>query len=314
MNAMFLTSFKIFIVFVLYAFCRLGVFAVCNPLKVCPKSPDDSVNVPTLTPKKLIAYKRGMVLKKAAALAAFQQVATDDTDEMILESSVPAIAEEDEDEGGAGASSLRDDGDFVTSHGVGDAHQLQTMAEVLPVRENVLDTFSQRADDDDDDALASSVVDRFRRKRRKPFMAFGDNNGDDDDDDADDDFDTNTVINDLFGEELERMDQERLAAKYDVLNLEDIGIEYDEDKWAPANDSATSETRLTSPPRTKTASFNVSSLRKKSAGSNFSSWDDFDTGSSFDGSTKGKMPLKSSASSARKAVLRRQKDTDDDEF
>ncbi len=66
----------IFIVFVLYAFCRLGVFAVCNPLKVCPRSADDTVNVPALTPKKLIAYKRGMVLKKAAALAAFQQVNT----------------------------------------------------------------------------------------------------------------------------------------------------------------------------------------------------------------------------------------------
>jgi hypothetical protein len=66
----------IFIVFVLYAFCRLGVFAVCNPLKVCPRSADDTVNVPALTPKKLIAYKRGMVLKKAAALAAFQQVRT----------------------------------------------------------------------------------------------------------------------------------------------------------------------------------------------------------------------------------------------
>ena len=43
-------------------------------VKVCPKSADDSVNVPALTPKKLIAYKRGMALKKAAALAAFQQV------------------------------------------------------------------------------------------------------------------------------------------------------------------------------------------------------------------------------------------------
>lgn len=295
----------------LYAFCRLGVFAVCNPLKVCPKSPDDSVNVPTLTPKKLIAYKRGMVLKKAAALAAFQQLATDDGDEMILESSVPAIAEEDEEDGAAGAgASLNDDANVATSH-VGDAHLLQTMAEVLPIRETSLETFK----DDDDDALASSAVDRFRRKRRKPFVAFGDNVADADADaDFDDDFDTNTVINDLFGEELERMDQERLAARYDVLNLEDIGIDYDEDKWAPVNDSATSETRLTSPPRTKTASFNVSSLRKASAGSNFSSWDDFDAGSSFDGSTKGKRPLKSSASSARKAVLRRQKDTDDDEF
>lgn len=34
----------IFIVFVLYAFCRMGVFAVCNPMRICPKSPDTQVS------------------------------------------------------------------------------------------------------------------------------------------------------------------------------------------------------------------------------------------------------------------------------
>ena len=94
------------------------------------------------------------------------------------------------------------------------------------------------------------------------------------------------------------MDKERLAARFDVLNLEDIGIDYDEDNWPPVNDSATSETRLMSPPRTKTASFKVTSLRKKSATSNFSSWDDFDAGSSFDGSTRSKKPFRNSAKSS----------------
>ena len=36
----------IFIVFVLYAFCRMGVFAVCNPLKMCPEGPDTRVDLP----------------------------------------------------------------------------------------------------------------------------------------------------------------------------------------------------------------------------------------------------------------------------
>ena len=85
-------------------------------------------------------------------MAAFQQLATDDGDEMILESSVPAIAEEDEEDGAAGAAgagaSLNDDANVATSH-VSDAHLLQTMAEVLPIRETSLETFK----DDDDDAL-----------------------------------------------------------------------------------------------------------------------------------------------------------------
>ena len=33
---------------------------------------------------------------------------------------------------------------------------------------------------------------------------------------------TNTIINELFGEELERMDRERLASRYDVVDLKDL--------------------------------------------------------------------------------------------
>ena len=63
----------IFIIFVLYAFCRMGVFAVCNPMRMCPNSPDTQVDLPSITPKKLLNYKRGLVAKKNQALAAFQQ-------------------------------------------------------------------------------------------------------------------------------------------------------------------------------------------------------------------------------------------------
>ena len=68
----------IFIVFILYAFCRMGVFAVCNPMRMCPNSPDTQVDLPNITPKKLLNYKRGLVAKKNQALAAFQVSATGD--------------------------------------------------------------------------------------------------------------------------------------------------------------------------------------------------------------------------------------------
>ena len=50
----------------------MGVFAVCNPMRMCPNSPDTQVDMPSITPKKLLNYKRGLVAKKNQALAAFQ--------------------------------------------------------------------------------------------------------------------------------------------------------------------------------------------------------------------------------------------------
>ena len=233
-------------------------------------------------------------------MAAFQQVATDEDDELIVQTRLPATIEQDEQDGEAEGE------EGLEGAASSDGHVLQTLAEVLPVREPIESSGNARTRDDSLSLSesASSAVDRFQRKRRKPFVAFSDG-----DDAFDDDFETNTVINDLFGEELQMMDQERLKARYEVLNLEDIGIEYDEDKLLgiATGDSATSETRLTSPPRTKTTSFNVASLRKSSGASNFSTWDDFDAASSFDGSQRGKRP--SSSSVRRKAVKQ-----DEDEF
>ena len=73
---MSLIPLLIFIVFVLYAFCRLGVFSICNPLKSCPCRADeiragaeggtgnntDSAaednSLSPLSPQQLLAYKR----------------------------------------------------------------------------------------------------------------------------------------------------------------------------------------------------------------------------------------------------------------
>ena len=46
---------------------------MCNPMRMCPNSPDTQVDLPSITPKKLLNYKRGLVAKKNQALAAFQQ-------------------------------------------------------------------------------------------------------------------------------------------------------------------------------------------------------------------------------------------------
>ena len=47
-----LVPLAIFILFTLYAFCRLGVFSICNPFRCCP-TPADQAETATLTPKQL---------------------------------------------------------------------------------------------------------------------------------------------------------------------------------------------------------------------------------------------------------------------
>ena len=73
---MSLIPLLIFIVFVLYAFCRLGVFSICNPLKSCSCRADEiragaggrtgditeaaaeDNSLSPLSPQQLLAYKR----------------------------------------------------------------------------------------------------------------------------------------------------------------------------------------------------------------------------------------------------------------
>ena len=82
-----LVPLAVFILFTLYAFCRLGVFSICNPFRCCP-TPADQVDQATLTPKQLFRssspvspplswiyfrYKKTLMAKKAAALQSFQK-------------------------------------------------------------------------------------------------------------------------------------------------------------------------------------------------------------------------------------------------
>ena len=61
-----LVPLLLFILSVLYAFCRLGVFAVCNPFRWCPKSPDTDLKLEVLTPQRLFQYKKRLAEAKRA--------------------------------------------------------------------------------------------------------------------------------------------------------------------------------------------------------------------------------------------------------
>ena len=51
-----LVPLAVFILFTLYAFCRLGVFSICNPFRCCP-TPADQADQATLTPKQLFRWE-----------------------------------------------------------------------------------------------------------------------------------------------------------------------------------------------------------------------------------------------------------------
>ncbi len=119
----------IFIVFVLYAFCRMGVFAVCNPLRMCPKSPDTQVDLPSITPKKLLDYKRGLVQKKNQALAAFQVIEA--TNNMQVD--IPATIQEDQEDVASASADNNHDVKILEDNRV---NKVVTSAEVLPYNLN----------------------------------------------------------------------------------------------------------------------------------------------------------------------------------
>ena len=229
----------IFIVFVLYAFCRMGVFAVCNPMKMCPNSPDTKVDLPNITPKKLLNYKRGLAAKKNQALAAFQVVDPAPPEGGFFDPpggasggiAIPAtITEEPSREDLSGASSAVMPGDRGSNppavkvedkSSAGKNNQVVTSAEVLPRK------LSFRGIDEDD--LTRLEQELFQNN---PGKGYNPEKGDHPFSRSfrSDRSDTETVINELFGEELEKMDRERLADSYDVLDLKDLET-YDAGPW-----------------------------------------------------------------------------------
>ena len=188
----------IFILFVLYAFCRMGVFAICNPLRMCPDAPDTKVDLPGITPKKLMTYKRGMSIKRTSKeVDIFNNENNSENLEPNLQ--IPdTIKEELEETSENNHSEVN--------------NQLVTSAEVLPRKLSSTESFLKKSVDEliEQEFNSNSGV---TEQKLNPFSSeLSLNNSE-----------TNTVINELFGEELQRMDQETLLkSKMDVLDLKEL--------------------------------------------------------------------------------------------
>ena len=117
----------IFILFVLYAFCRHGVFSICNPLKSCPHRGDEiragaggssqetagelseDKSLFPLSPKQLLDYKRSSDGQKSAMVLASDNtdiqgaVGNDDDDDVdddvLLNNMITTIQEDLDGEG-----------------------------------------------------------------------------------------------------------------------------------------------------------------------------------------------------------------------
>ena len=177
----------IFIVFVLYAFCRMGVFAICNPLRMCPDAPDTKVDLPGITPKKLMSFKRGMSIKRTQQpeVNIFNNENPNNTEQLQIPDTIKEeLIEEISDNGGQN-------------------EQIVTSAEVLPRK--LSSDFMEKSVDD-------LIEQELKVSNKNPFGTQSSLRSE-----------TNTVINELFGEELERMDQETLLkSKMDVLDLKEL--------------------------------------------------------------------------------------------
>ena len=202
----------IFIVFVLYAFCRMGVFAVCNPLKMCPDGPDSRVDLPSITPKKLLNYKRSLHSKSKSA--------------NNNDPSKDPDGDGDSSKGGDGGGSMGNGSGGTPSKDappgglldipatimeedpdpslIGDGKQVVTSAQVLPRKVSLASNTSQRS------LLLNEEMTLLERELFAKKSSDADKS------------ETNTIINELFGEELERMDRDRLASRYDVVDLKDL--------------------------------------------------------------------------------------------
>ena len=106
----------IFIVFVLYAFCRHGVFTICNPLKSCSCHRADEIrsgagggveddgsvavdkSMSPLSPKKLLQYKRGpnVEVKKSESLLDERDEEMDDNNLSVIPPTIQEVEDEEE--------------------------------------------------------------------------------------------------------------------------------------------------------------------------------------------------------------------------
>ena len=189
---------------------------------MCPGGPDSKVELPSVTPKKLLTYKRSLHNKKND-FSTFQ----DNVDDPNSPCRGPSI-DTDEDPGGGGGvaipptimeedadSSLLLTSDTLAPHECS-GKQVITSAQVLPRKPSVVSADSRMNDEAAAD-LTLLEKELFRNTSDNKKSSNTTTNAEDDTKSE-----TNTIINDLFGEELELMDRERLASRYDVVDLKDL--------------------------------------------------------------------------------------------
>ena len=202
----------IFILFVLYAFCRMGVFAICNPLRMCPDAPDTKVDLPGITPKKLMTYKRGMSIKRTSNDNSEVNIFNNENNQNNHELQIPDTIKEDPME-----LEISDNGNNSELNN----KQIVTSAEVLPRK---LSSAGHKSVDEiiEQELLSKSGLNNPFSSQSETSLRS----------------ETNTVINELFGEELQRMDQETLLqSKMDVLDLKELQP-YDNSKIRKRSDKS----------------------------------------------------------------------------
>ena len=189
---------------------------------MCPGGPDSKVELPSVTPKKLLTYKRSLHNKKND-FSTFQ----DNVDDPNSPCRGPSI-DTDEDPGGGGGVAIpptimEEDADsslLLTSETLAphecSGKQVITSAQVLPRKPSVVSADSRMNDEAAAD-LTLLEKELFRNTSDNKKSSNTTTNAEDDTKSE-----TNTIINDLFGEELELMDRERLASRYDVVDLKDL--------------------------------------------------------------------------------------------
>ena len=181
------------------------------------------MDLPSVTPKKLLTYKRSLH-KKKNDFSTFQDNV--DPNSPCRGSTRGPSDDEDEDPGGGGVggvvaipptimeedadSSLLLMSDTLAPHECS-GKQVITSAQVLPRKPSVVSADSRINTVDEASDLTLLEKELFRNKDK----SHNTNN-------TDTKSETNTIINDLFGEELELMDRERLASRYDVVDLKDL--------------------------------------------------------------------------------------------
>ena len=170
---------------------------------MCPDAPDTKVDLPGITPKKLMTYKRGMSIKRTSSDSSSEvNIFNNENNQNNHELQIPDTIKEDPLE-----LDISDNGNNSELNN----KQIVTSAEVLPRKLSSESAFLKTGHKSVDELIEQELL---SKSGLNPFSSQSETSLRSE---------TNTVINELFGEELQRMDQETLLqSKMDVLDLKEL--------------------------------------------------------------------------------------------